>query len=67
MSDPCRDCGALDHGIYCPSLPKDPPDREVLMRVWAALRGVGMGAPLDMDYAKELARQVNDGFLRLEP
>ena len=28
---------------------------DLLVRVWGALRGVGMGAPLDIDYARELA------------
>lgn len=32
--------------------------RQELLKVWAALRGIGMGAPLDMDYARELAESV---------
>lgn len=33
--------------------------RQLLLKVWVALRGVGMGAPLDPEYAKELADGIN--------
>lgn len=32
--------------------------RQVLLKVWAALRGIGMGASLDIDYARELADAI---------
>lgn len=35
---------------------------ELLWDVWLALRGVGIGAPLDMDYAKELADKLKETF-----
>lgn len=42
---------------------KDSEDRELLVKVWAAFRGVAMGAPLDADYARQLADEVWSSFL----
>lgn len=34
--------------------------RQALRDIWVALKGIGMGAPLDMDYAKELADKLDE-------
>jgi hypothetical protein len=41
------------------SILADATDRDVLIRIWAALRSIGIGAPLDMDYAKVLAERLD--------
>lgn len=35
---------------------------DLLLSIWAALRGVAIGAPLDMDYAKDLAVRLEESF-----
>lgn len=36
---------------------------EIISKVWLALRGLGMGAPIDIEYAQALAKEFREVFI----
>lgn len=36
---------------------------EIISKVWLALRGLGMAAPIDIEYAQSLAREFREVFI----